>query len=98
MRWKERLRIRATVLTSKVLASPGTPTRSTCPREQAGQQLLNNVVLANDHRADLPAERAVTFGQGGDRRDLVSGRFGKGGKGRRGPAAVLGPAQARGWD
>ena len=32
MRLKERLEISATVLTSSVLASPGTPTSSTCPR------------------------------------------------------------------
>jgi hypothetical protein len=32
MRRNERLRIRATVLTSSVLASPGTPTSRTCPR------------------------------------------------------------------
>ena len=32
IRRNERLRICATVLTSSVLASPGTPTSSTCPR------------------------------------------------------------------
>ena len=35
MRRKERLEIRATVLTSSVLASPGTPTSSTWPRAKS---------------------------------------------------------------
>ncbi len=73
IRRNDRLRILATVLTSSVLASPGTPTSRTCPRaKQARQELLDDVVLADDHLADLAAEPLVALGQGGDGGDLVA--------------------------
>ena len=34
--------------------------------EQAGEQLLDHVVLADDHLADLAAEPPVSLGQGAD--------------------------------
>ena len=44
----------ASVLTSSVLASPGTPTSSTCPLAEHGDQhLLDDLLLADDDLAQL---------------------------------------------
>ena len=70
MRRNERLEIRATVLTSSVLASPGTPTsKHVAAGEQADEQLLDDVVLADDRPC-----RSRRGAAGKPRRKLLRGR------------------------
>ena len=63
----------ASALTISVLASPGTPTSKACePVRRADQQLVDHLVLADDHfvqgRADRPHLR-------GERIDVLLGRL-----------------------
>ena len=64
MRRNDRLEILATVLTSSVLARPGTPTSRTCPRaKRPDQQLFDHVVLPDDHLADFAADLLIGLGK-----------------------------------
>ena len=83
IRRNDRLRIFATVLTSSVLARPGTPTSRTWPRAKRPVRSCSTtsswpmITLAISARIAL-----VLLGQGGDGRDLVAGGFvGTGGVG-----------------
>ena len=52
------------MLTSSVLASPGTPTSSdVAAGEERDQQLLDHLVLADDDLADLSPHSSVILGK-----------------------------------
>ena len=60
MREKSRSSVSASVRTSSVLPSPGTPFEQAMPAdEQAGQHAVDDLVVADDHPADLLAHGAV---------------------------------------
>ena len=55
--------------TSSVLPSPGTPSKQAVPAdEQAGQHAVDDLVVSDDHPADLLADRRVAL-------DELAGRF-----------------------
>ena len=64
--------VSASLLTSSVLASPGTPISRPWPAgEQADRQPLDDVVLADDDPAQLFAQPGVDVAQPVDRLDVV---------------------------
>ena len=57
----------ASVLTSSVLASPGTPSSRQWPRlKSADQELLDHLVLADDHARELVEDAVVGLVQAVD--------------------------------
>ena len=64
--------VSASLLTSSVLASPGTPISSAWPaREQADRQPLDHVVLADDDPAQLLPQPGIDLSQVVDRLDVI---------------------------
>jgi hypothetical protein len=62
------------------LGQPGHPDEQDVPAgEQACEELLDHVLLADDDLADLRAEPAVILRQRGDGRGIIAGQFGRGG-------------------
>ena len=60
--------VSASLLTSSVLARPGTPiNRRVAAGKQADRQLFDHIVLADDDSAQLAAESAVELAQFVDR-------------------------------
>ena len=53
MRLNDRFSVRASVLIISVLARPGTPSSRQWPRRTGDQQLLDDLVLADDHLRKL---------------------------------------------
>ncbi len=63
--------VSATLLTSKVLAKPGTPINNACPREQAYREPLDHLVLPDNHPPQFAPEPRIERSQPINRFDVL---------------------------